>query len=92
MQTSQPDRTALRAEPQDSRLWALLALMVAGLLAAFWFVCQQQVRSAETRHATSRVQRVAMDDCLRRVRGATPISCAERMDPAGLAQTGYATR
>ena len=56
------DRT--RPHPADKWLWALLALMVVGQLAAFWLLCRDQVQKAEVRDAAVRAERLAMrDDC-----------------------------
>lgn len=48
--------------PADRWLWALLGVLVAGLLAAFWMLCQQQVDKAQVREAALHAERVAAQD------------------------------
>ena len=52
---------------RDHVLWAALSLLVVAQVVAFWMLCSHQVRLAEAREATLKVQRVAMADCLRGV-------------------------
>lgn len=80
---------------EDRRLWLLFGSLAVLLLGAFWSVCQKQVASAELRYAGNRFAHAAMEDCLRYVPGATPISCAESIatrQPQVAPQSTYAVR
>ena len=61
---------------RDKLFWLIALAMVLGQLGAFWMLCAYQVRQAQVRHAAVHVERVAVDDCLRSIRGATLTSCA----------------
>src|SRR5512140_2366052 len=75
-----PFRTTTTTTNVSRNLFPALALaLVAGLLAAFWMLCSDQVRKAEARDAAARGQRIAVGDCLRDVPGATLSSCAARI-------------
>lgn len=88
-----PAKTALSS--RQKMFWALIATLVVGQLVAFWMLCKHQVRQAQLRDATVQVQRVAMQDCLRFIPGATPHRCAARLaarhEPGALAGAGENT-
>ncbi|MEO5669391.1 MAG: hypothetical protein ABIR26_01760 [Ramlibacter sp.] len=69
---------------RDHLLWAVLSLLVVAQIVAFWMLCSHQVRTAEARDATLRVQRVAVADCLR---GRSAGSCL----PNGVGSIGTAS-
>lgn len=71
------------ARPPRSRLfWAVLGVLAAGQLFAFWTLCSHQVRQAEARRTEQLVQQMALADCLQYIPGATMASCASRMGVA----------
>ncbi|HMA08604.1 MAG TPA: hypothetical protein VKP68_12105 [Ramlibacter sp.] len=70
--TTNPDVT------RNKLVLAIASALAVGLLAAFWMLCSQQVRKAQERDATARVQRIAVAQCLSDVPGATLSSCAAR--------------
>ena len=59
--------------------WPVIVALMLGQIAAFWMLCTQQVRKAEARDATLKVERMAMADCLRYIPKATLNSCASRV-------------
>ncbi len=61
--------------------WLVIVALMLGQIAAFWMLCTQQVRKAEVRDATLKVERMAMADCLRYIPKATLNSCASRVAP-----------
>jgi hypothetical protein len=66
------------ASPESSRdgwLRLLLAGIASSLLFAFWLVCSQQVRVAESRQNEAVIQQMALSDCLQYVPGSTIASC-----------------
>lgn len=65
------------ATPREMLMWAVMGTLVAGLLAAFWALCDQQVRKAQLRDAAAQGQRVAVSDCLGSMPRSTFRSCAE---------------
>lgn len=67
--------------PRDRLFWTVLAVLVAGQLAAFWMLCAHQVRKAQMRDVALQVQRVAISDCLQYVPRATLNTCVNRVDP-----------
>ena len=70
---------------RDKLFWAIASAMVAGLLVAFWMLCSHQVRQAQARDATARVERQAVADCLLNTPGATLGSCVASMAPGRVA-------
>lgn len=58
--------------------WVLLGGVAAAQLCAFWLVCSQQVRRAESRHNEEVVQQMALSDCLQYIPGSTIASCTTR--------------
>jgi hypothetical protein len=70
--------TQADASPESSRdawLRVLLAGIASSLLFAFWLVCSQQVRVAESRQNEAVIQQMALSDCLQYVPGSTIASC-----------------
>lgn len=79
-----PHLLAKSPEASPGKLfWTLILGLVAGQFIAFWMLCAQQVRKAEVRDATLRVERMAMADCLRYIPKATLSSCASRVASKG---------
>jgi hypothetical protein len=74
--------------PRDTWLWALIGFLVVGQMAAFWMLCQYQVRKAEVRDASLQMERLAMADCMKYIPKATMTSCAARVaaQPDGVAR------
>lgn len=75
-----PSRTTASL-PRDRAFWLAASVLLAGQLAAFWMLCSHQVRMAEVRHASARVEALAIADCLRYVPNSTMLSCAQRVAP-----------
>jgi hypothetical protein len=69
---------------RDGWLRLLLAGIASSLLFAFWLVCSQQVRVAESRQNEAVIQQMALSDCLQYVPGSTIASC-NRIDQNGTA-------
>jgi hypothetical protein len=68
---------------RDKLFWLTASAMVFGQLVAFWMLCSDQVRTAEARDATVRVERMAVADCLRHTPQATLNSCSARLATNG---------
>lgn len=74
-------RSTAASLPRDRAFWLAASVLLAGQLAAFWMLCSHQVRMAEVRHASARVEAIAIADCLRYVPNSTMLSCAQRVAP-----------
>jgi hypothetical protein len=74
--------------PREKMFWALVAALALAQLVAFWMLCSYQVRSAQARHETLQVERMALADCLRHGNDPAPRHCAARLatrhDPKAL--------
>jgi hypothetical protein len=85
----------LFASPERSRrLWIALGALALAQLVAFWLLCSQQVRKAESRSAEVQMAQTALADCLQYIPGATIASCAARLadnSPAAPSQTAAVT-
>ena len=68
-----PNQTAT---PREMLMWAALGILAAGLLAAFWTLCNDQVQKARVRDANVQVRSVAVSDCLNHVPRSTFHGCA----------------
>lgn len=82
-------------KPRESLLLAALAVVIGALLSSMYMVCAGQVRSAEAYHASVKVQRLAVLDCLATDPRASYSACASQVamivrQPAGLLQTAQA--
>jgi hypothetical protein len=60
-------------------LQLLLGFVAAGLFAAFWVLCSNQVVRGEERQAELRVRQMAFAECLQAVPRSTFASCRVRM-------------
>jgi hypothetical protein len=81
-----PRTTARSTDVSRNKLfWAIGSAMVAGLLVAFWMLCSHQVRQAQARDASARIQRQAVADCLVNIPGATLGSCVASITPSRVA-------
>lgn len=77
-----PHPLAKSAQTSPGKLfWSIIVVLMLGQIAAFWMLCTHQVRKAEVRDATLKVERMAMADCLRYIPKATLNSCASRVAP-----------
>jgi hypothetical protein len=74
-------RPTAASVPRDRAFWLAAMVLVTGQLVAFWMLCSHQVRMAEVRHASARVEAIAIADCLRFVPNSTMVSCAARVAP-----------
>jgi hypothetical protein len=75
-----PDLLAKSAPTSPGKLfWSIIVALMLGQIAAFWMLCNYQVKKAEVRDATLKVERMAMADCLRYIPKATLNSCASRV-------------
>ncbi|MES3002300.1 MAG: hypothetical protein V4787_16545 [Pseudomonadota bacterium] len=68
-----PNQTAT---PREMLMWAVLGILVAALLAAFWTLCNDQVQKARMRDENAQLQRTALSDCLSYMPRSTLHSCA----------------
>jgi hypothetical protein len=66
---------------RDKVFWLIASAMILGQLVTFSLLCSHQVRKAEVRDASAKVERMAVADCLRYIPGATVSSCAARVAP-----------
>jgi hypothetical protein len=57
-----PLQKTASVSPRNRLLWMLMTALVLGQLIAFWMVCHQQVRKAETRRATTLAAAAAEHD------------------------------
>lgn len=73
-----PDTARALPTMRNKIFWSLVAALALGQLVAFWMVCNEQVRRAQTREVTLQVDRVAVADCLRAMPRSTPQKCATR--------------
>ena len=64
--------------PKDRMLWALLGVLLVGQIIAFWMLCVHQVRTAEVRHDSLRVEKMALADCMQYSSKATQQRCNMR--------------
>lgn len=67
-------------QPRTPMFWVVLGATVAVQLMVFWLLCLSQVEKAEARDFETRVQRIALSDCLQSIPGATLATCAGRID------------
>ena len=65
--------------PRESLFLAAMATVVGALLSSMYLVCSSQVQSAQARHATAKVQRSAVFDCMESDRGASYATCASHV-------------
>jgi hypothetical protein len=68
-----------RAIPRDKFFWGVIMTLLLAQVVALWMLCSNQVRQAELRNASMRVERTAVVDCLRTVPDATLRTCAVRV-------------
>jgi hypothetical protein len=68
-----PNQTAT---PREMLMWAVLGVVVAGLLASLWALCNDQVNKARMRDTNAQVRRIAVSDCLSAMPRSTFRSCA----------------
>jgi len=82
--TMLPQLVAKSADASPGKLfWSVILALVMGQFVAFWMLCTHQVRKAEVRDATLKVERMAMADCLRYIPKSTLNSCASRVATPG---------
>ncbi len=61
--------------------WAGLAVLALVQLVALWALCNQQVSAAQVRKSNTRMENMALADCLRYVPNATLATCSGRLSP-----------
>lgn len=70
-------------KPRTPLFWAVFAGLIFAQLLLLWALCSHQVRLAEARDAETVMQRMALNDCLQYVPGATIATCTSRMAQNG---------
>lgn len=65
--------------PRESLFFAFVAVVAAGMLAAFYLVCSGQVHRAEMRDSLLKTQRIAVANCLEYSHRATLASCVAQV-------------
>jgi hypothetical protein len=78
-------------QPRTPMFWVVLGGTVAVQLMVFWLLCLAQVEKAEARDFETRVQRIALSDCLKNIPGATLATCSGRADGLVQPDTGAIT-
>lgn len=72
--------------PRDGVFWLVLMAIISVQLLAFYSVCQQQVRKAQSRQTAAQEERVALQQCLQSGANSTIASCIRRSSAVTPAQ------